>query len=127
MSGGVGLAGAGAGLKVSAVVVSHGHPRELEEALPAPGAPVDELVVIANVPGSVPEGVEAVHNERPLGFGANVNRGAAQTSAELVLAANPHAVPERGAVAALREFMATHPRCGVAGPRMLFPDGSPQP
>ena len=83
--------------------------------------------MIANVPGSVPEGVEAVHNELPLGFGANVNRGTALTSAELVLAANPDAVPEPGAVDVLRAFMVEHPRCGVAGPRMLYPDGRPQP
>jgi GT2 family glycosyltransferase len=30
-------------------------------------------------------------------------------------------------VAALAEFMAGHPRCGVAGPTMVFPDGTPQP
>jgi N-acetylglucosaminyl-diphospho-decaprenol L-rhamnosyltransferase len=114
-------------MKVAAVVVSHGHPRELEESLPALRAQVDELVVIANVPGSVPEGVDAVHNERPLGFGANVNRGAALTSAELVLSANPDAVPEPGAVELLRTFVADHPRCGVAGPRMLYPDGTLQP
>ena len=65
-------------MKVAAVVVSHGHPRELEESLPALAPQVDELVVIANVPGSVPDGVDAVHNERPLGFGANVNRGVAR-------------------------------------------------
>jgi GT2 family glycosyltransferase len=112
---------------VAAVVVSHGHPGELAESLPALRPQVDELVVIANVPGSVPDGVEAVHNERPLGYGANVNRGAALTTAELVLAANPDAVPEAGAVAALRDFMAAHPRCGVAGPRMTFPDGRWQP
>ena len=75
--------------------------------------------MIANVPGSVPEGVEAVHNELPLGFGANVNRGTALTSAELVLAANPDAVPEPGAVDVLRAFMVEHPRCGVAGPLRL--------
>ena len=114
-------------MRVAAVVVSHGHPVELGASLPALREQVDELVVIANVPGSVPDGVEAVHNDRPLGFGANVNKGAAQTSAELVLVANPDAVPEPGAVAALRAFMTTHARCGVAGPRMLFPDGSPQP
>jgi GT2 family glycosyltransferase len=114
-------------MKVAAVVVSHGHPRELAESLPALRPQVDELVVIANVPGSVPEGVAAMHNERPLGFGANVNRGVRLTSAELVLSANPDAVPEPGAVAALSAFMAEHPRCGVAGPRMVFPDGSWQP
>jgi GT2 family glycosyltransferase len=114
-------------MRVAAVVVSHGHPRELEESLPALAPQVDELVVIANVPGSVPEGVEAVHNARPLGYGANVNLGAARTTAELVIAANPDAVAEPGAVAALRDFAAAHPRCGIAGPRMVFPDGSWQP
>jgi N-acetylglucosaminyl-diphospho-decaprenol L-rhamnosyltransferase len=114
-------------VKVAAVVVSHGHPRELEESLPVLAPQVDELVVISNVPGSVPPGVDAVHNPSPLGFGANVNRGAALTSAELVLSANPDAVPEPGAVAALRAFMAARPRCGVAGPQMTFPDGRWQP
>ena len=114
-------------MSVAAVVVSHGHPRELEDSLPALRPQVDELVVIANVPGSVPDGVDAVHNERPLGFGANLNRGFARTSAELLVAANPDAVPEPGAVAALRAFMDTHPRCGVAGPQMVYPDGSWQP
>jgi N-acetylglucosaminyl-diphospho-decaprenol L-rhamnosyltransferase len=114
-------------VRVAAVVVSHGHPRQLAASLPALREQVDELVVIANVPGSVPDGVDAVHNERPLGFGANLNRGTALTTAELVLAANPDAIPEPGAIAALREAMAARPRCGVAGPRMVFPDGSPQP
>ena len=40
-------------MKVSAVVVSHGHARELERSLPALAPQVDELVVVANIPGSV--------------------------------------------------------------------------
>ena len=114
-------------MRVAAVVVSHGHARQLAESLPALRAQVDELVVIANVPGSVPNGVDAVHNERPLGYAANLNRGVALTSAELVVAANPDATPEAGAVAALRDFVAAHPRCGVAGPLMTYPDGTWQP
>jgi GT2 family glycosyltransferase len=114
-------------VRVAAVVVSHGHAEELRESLPALAPQVDELVVVANVPGSVPDGVEAVHNERPLGFGANVNLGIARTSAELVLCANPDAVPEADAVGVLRAFMAEHARCGVAGPRMTYPDGRWQP
>jgi N-acetylglucosaminyl-diphospho-decaprenol L-rhamnosyltransferase len=114
-------------VRVAAIVVSHGHPAELAESLPALRPQVDELVVIANVPGSVPPGVDALHNDRPRGFAANVNEGVRRTSAELVLAANPDAVPEEGAVAALRDFMASHPRCGAVGPRMVFPDGRWQP
>lgn len=114
-------------MKVAAIVVSHGHPRELEESLPALRSQVDELVVIANVPGSVPDGVEALHNVRPLGYGANVNLGVSRTTAELVVAANPDAVAAGDAVATLRAFMVARPRCGIAGPRMVFPDGTWQP
>ncbi len=114
-------------MKVSAVVVSHEGAAELEESLPALRPQVDELLVIANVPGSAPPGIGALENERPLGYAANLNRGFARTLGDAMLAANPDAVPESGAVAALRDFMHEHPRCGVAGPRMVYPDGRPQP
>jgi GT2 family glycosyltransferase len=114
-------------VKVSAVVVSHEHTRELERSLPALREQVDQLVVVANVPGSVPPGVEAIENERPLGYAANLNRGFSRCSGDALLAVNPDAVPEPGAVATLLDFMAGHERCGVAGPRMVFPGGAPQP
>jgi GT2 family glycosyltransferase len=114
-------------LRVSAIVVSHGNAAELAESLPALAPQVDELLVIANIPGSAPDGVEALANRHPLGFAANVNVGLLRTSGEAVLIANPDAVPEPGAVGVLREFMEAHPRCGIAGPRMVFPDGTPQP
>jgi GT2 family glycosyltransferase len=114
-------------MKVAAVVVSHGTPDEVAELLPALEPQVDELVVIANVPGSVPPGVEAIVNDAPLGFGENLNMGFARTQAGLLVSANPDAVPEPGAIATLRSFMEAHSRCGVAGPRMVFPDGTWQP
>jgi N-acetylglucosaminyl-diphospho-decaprenol L-rhamnosyltransferase len=114
-------------MNVAAIVVSHAQADELERSLPALRAQVDELVVIANVPGSVPAGIDAVHNERPLGYAANLNNGVSLTSAELIVAANPDATPEPGAVETLRSFAEQRPRCGVAGPRMLFPDGTWQP
>ncbi len=110
-------------MKVSAIVVSHGSAQELAEALPELEPQVDELLVIANVPGSVPSGVEAYENPHPLGFAANVNLGVRLTSGEAIVVANPDAIARPGAVAALRSFMAEHPRCGVAGPAMVFPDG----
>ncbi|MHB8469181.1 MAG: glycosyltransferase [Gaiellaceae bacterium] len=115
-------------MKVSAVVVSHGHADELLRSLPVLAPQVDELLVIANIPGSVParvpSGVRVHTNARPLSFAANANVGAAATEHELVLIANPDAVPEPDAVAILRAFVAAHPRCGTAGPRMLYGDGS---
>jgi GT2 family glycosyltransferase len=114
-------------VKVSAVVVSHGNAADLERSLPALAPQVDELLVIQNVPERRPSGVRVLENARPLGFAANVNRGVRETSGELVLTVNPDAVAHEGAVAALREFLAARPRAGVAGPRMLYPDGTPQP
>lgn len=115
-------------MKVSAVVISHGHAGELEHSLPALAPQVDELLLIANIPGGVPRdlpaGVRVLENERPLSFAANANVGTANTEHELVLIANPDAIPDPGAVGILREFVEAHPRCGVAGPKMLYSDGS---
>ncbi len=117
-------------MKVSAVVVSHGHSAELARSLPPLVPQVDETVVVANLPGSaadVPEGVRVLENPRPLPLAANVNIGIAATTGQLVLTVNPDAIAEPGAVEALVAFAREHPRCGIAGPRMLWPDGSWQP
>ena len=118
-------------MNVSAVVISHGHAAALERSLPALAPQVDELLLIANVPASVPlrlpADIRVLENERPLSFAANANLGTKETKHELVLIANPDAVPEPDAVAILRNFMAERPRCGVAGPQMLYSDGTWQP
>ncbi len=117
-------------MRVSAVVVSHGHAAELEHCLPALAGQVDETLVVANVPHSideVPPGVRVLENPRPLSLSANVNLGIAATSGEYVLVSNPDAVAREGAVTALVEHADTHSRCGIAGPQMLWPDGSWQP
>jgi GT2 family glycosyltransferase len=117
-------------VSVSAVVVSHGHDRELERLLPALAPQVDELVVIANIPGSVgalPRGVRVLRRRRPRPFAANVNAGIEATAGEYVLVANPDAIPAAGAVGALSAFAEAHPRCGIAGPQLLWPDGTWQP
>jgi len=117
-------------VKVSAVVVSHGHAAELPRSLPSLVSQVDETLVIANLPGSadgVPGDVRVVENPRPLSFAANVNLGIAATSGEYVLVANPDAVAEPDAVTALVSFADARPRCGIAGPQMRWPDGSWQP
>lgn len=116
--------------RVSAVVVSHGHAAELARSLPALAAQVDEVVVVVNVPEqlpALPADVRVLENERSRSLAANVNQGVAATSGELVVHANPDAVPEENAVRILREFVDAHPRCGIAGPRMLYPDGRWQP
>ncbi|MCS7007498.1 MAG: glycosyltransferase family 2 protein [Thermoleophilia bacterium] len=117
-------------MKVSAVVVSHGHAAELERLLPALVGQVDEVVVVANVPGSVratPPGVRVLESPRPRRLAANVNAGVRATTGEYVLNVNPDAVPEPGAVEALVRFADARPRCGICGPQIRWPDGRWQP
>ena len=117
-------------MSVSAIVVSHGHAQDLARSLPALREQVDEIVVVANLPGSaegVPGDVRVLENPRPLSLAANVNLGIAATSGEYVLNVNPDAVAEPGAVAVLAELADSRPRCGVAGPQLRWPDGNWQP
>jgi N-acetylglucosaminyl-diphospho-decaprenol L-rhamnosyltransferase len=117
-------------VKVSAVVVSHGHARELERSLPALAPQVDETVVVANLAGSAEgasDGVRVLENPRPLTFAANVNLGIAATSGEFVLVSNPDAIAELDAVGKLVAFADAEPRCGIAGPQMRWPNGTWQP
>jgi GT2 family glycosyltransferase len=91
---------------------------------------VDETIVVANLPGSaevVPEGVRVLENPRPLTLSANVNLGTAATTGEYVLVSNPDAIAEPDAVARLVAFADAHPRCGISGPQMRWPDGTWQP
>jgi N-acetylglucosaminyl-diphospho-decaprenol L-rhamnosyltransferase len=112
-------------VSVDAVIVTHGRDRDLPRCLAALEPQVDELVVVANPPAPETE-APLIVNERPLGFAANVNRGVAATNAPFVVVANPDTEPEPDAVDSLREFAEAHPRAGIVGPRLVYPDGRPQ-
>jgi N-acetylglucosaminyl-diphospho-decaprenol L-rhamnosyltransferase len=112
-------------VSVAAVVVTHGPDRDLRRCVAALEPQVDELVVVANPPAPETE-ARLIVNERPLGFAANVNRGVDATNAPFVVVANPDTEPEPGGVATLREFAEAHPRAGIVGPRLVYPDGRPQ-
>jgi GT2 family glycosyltransferase len=90
---------------VAGVVVTHGPQAGLDRCLAALAPQVGELVVVANPPAPN-VAARVLVNERALGFAANANKGIAETSAPLVVVANPD----------------TEPR-----PQMLFPDGRWQP
>lgn len=117
-------------MRISAVVVSHGQAGQLARCLEALVPQVDEVVVVANLPGSAGEvlpGVRVLESERPRGYAANANAGIGETAGDAVLVANPDAVPHPGAVAALAGLLAERPRCGIAGPQLVYPDGAWQP
>jgi GT2 family glycosyltransferase len=89
---------------------------------------VDELVLVAN-PGGAPStaGAGLIANERTLGFGANINRGVAATSAPFVVVSNADILVTEGCIHMLREFAGSRPRCGIAAPELRYPDGRRQP
>jgi GT2 family glycosyltransferase len=116
-------------VSVAGIVVTHGDHPDLERCLASLAPQVDELVVIANLSLSaqIPEGARLLENERPRGFGANVNRGVGETSSEFVAIANPDTEPAADAVAILTEFAAGGARRGIVGPQLLYQDGRWQP
>jgi GT2 family glycosyltransferase len=85
---------------------------------------VDEVVLVAN-PGGSPAsaGAQVIANERTLGFGGNINRGIAATTAPHVVASNADIEVTPGAIEILRAFADDHPRCGIAAPQLRYPDG----
>jgi N-acetylglucosaminyl-diphospho-decaprenol L-rhamnosyltransferase len=117
-------------MRVSAVVVSHAQPAELAVCAEALTGQVDELVVVGNVPGSVgrlPEDVRVIVNERSRSFAGNANTGVAATSGDAVVVANADTVPGQDSVPRLASFLAARARCGIVGPRLVYPDGTWQP
>jgi N-acetylglucosaminyl-diphospho-decaprenol L-rhamnosyltransferase len=114
-------------VSVAGVVVVHEPVPELERCLAALRSQVDELVVVANLPGTEVEDARLIENERPAGFAANANRGIAATRAQFVALCNPDTEAAPDAIAILRDFMAGHPRAGIAGPELRHPDGSLNP
>jgi N-acetylglucosaminyl-diphospho-decaprenol L-rhamnosyltransferase len=104
-------------VSVAVVVIVHAEGPELERCVASLEPQVDEVVVIRNL----------VDNPRPLGFAANANQGIARTTTPFVVVANPDTEAAPDAVALLREFAESHPRAGIVGPQLLYPDASHQP
>lgn len=61
-----------------------------------------------------------------VGFARANNMALRQATGEILLLLNPDTEPRVGSLAALVEFFAAHPRAGILGGKLLYPDGSPQ-
>jgi len=70
--------------------------------------------------------VTIVENGTNLGFAAACNRAFSVTEAPYVFLLNPDAELHDRALAEIATFMETHPRCGIAGSRILNFDGTIQ-
>jgi N-acetylglucosaminyl-diphospho-decaprenol L-rhamnosyltransferase len=94
-----------------------------------------EVVVVDNA--SSDGSVEMVRSEYPwvtlhanrknLGYGAAANQGLASCTAPYVLLLNADTLLESGGLRKLSAYLDRHPRAAIVGPRLVNPDGSPQP
>jgi N-acetylglucosaminyl-diphospho-decaprenol L-rhamnosyltransferase len=78
------------------------------------------------VAASFPD-VELVRSDRNLGFAGANNRLVAVSDADHVLLLNPDTVFSEDVVTPLCHVFESDPRIALVGPRLVYPDGTPQP
>jgi N-acetylglucosaminyl-diphospho-decaprenol L-rhamnosyltransferase len=127
-------------MDLSAVIIHYRSPDALAECLRAlaaemrpTGSGVEaELLVIDNdsrdgtparLAAEFPD-VRVIANADNLGYARAVNQGIAATRAPAVLVLNPDCWVHPGALRALLDHLAAHPRAAVAAPRILNTDGT---
>src|ERR1019366_594200 len=118
----------------SVIVVTYNSGAQVEQCLRALASEACEIIVVDNASqDDTVARVNALAEQIPLqlltisrniGFAGGVNQGVRAASGELLLMLNPDAVAEPGAIAALRECMATS-RASAAGGALLESDGQP--
>ena len=123
---------------ISAVLVNYNAGRELRRALQSiadelAGRPWEAVVVDnASTDGSGAAVSEfapwarLLRNSENVGFARGMNQGLAATAGALVLVMNPDCRLVPGAIRSLSAELERFPRCAIAGPRILNPDGTVQ-
>jgi GT2 family glycosyltransferase len=115
------------------VVVNYNDARNLRVCLAS--MPADaEVVVVDNA--SPDRSAEMVRREFPHvlvvddgtnpGYGAGANKGVRACRADYALVLNSDTRLEPGTLDVLRAYLDRHPEVGLVGPRLVYPDGSPQ-
>jgi len=125
---------------LSIVVVCHNHARYLSKCLQSINPELHashhlEVFVVDNcsTDGSAAlvraefPWVRLLENDHRHGFAANNNRAIRKSSGRYILILNPDTETPAGALEALLAFADGHPRAGICGPQIRFPDGQIQP
>jgi exopolysaccharide biosynthesis polyprenyl glycosylphosphotransferase len=123
---------------LSIIVVTHESAREIGMCLASLrdviGEVDAEVIVVDNaskdgtgdlVRREFPE-VRLIEKVRRHGFSVNCNIGATAANGRHVLLLNPDTVTRPGSLAPLVCYLDEHPEVGAVGPRLVYPDGSPQ-
>lgn len=69
---------------------------------------------------------ELLQNLDNPGYGAAINRAAANRPGTYLCALNSDVLLQPDSLRSLRDFLDKHPRCGLVGPALIYPDGRPQ-
>jgi GT2 family glycosyltransferase len=122
-------------VSTAVVIVNHNTREHLRACLASlDGEQAAQTVVVDNA--STDGSAEMVAAEFPAvdliragneGFGAGANRGVSAARHAYVLLLNSDTLLRPGALAALEEYLDRRPQVGIAGPRLINPDGSLQP
>lgn len=124
---------------VSLVVVTHNSRTVITPLLGCLAAPrssvFGDIVFVdnASIDGTVELIRKDLHQARVIvnqtnrGFAAAVNQGVRECSGRSILLANPDVVWNGGTAETLVRFLDTHARAAAVCPRLVFPDGRPQP
>jgi GT2 family glycosyltransferase len=124
---------------ISIIIVSYNVKAQLLECLASlkagSGGLAAEVIVVDNA--SSDGSVEAVNSAYPAvklvarqdnqGFAAACNTGIRAATGEYPVVLNPDTEVEPGSLRVLYDFMESHPRAGIAGPKVLGFDGKIQP
>jgi N-acetylglucosaminyl-diphospho-decaprenol L-rhamnosyltransferase len=119
----------------SIVIASYNVWPQLERCLSAVAPGPHEVIVVdsASTDGTqervreqFPQ-VRLIELERNLGYGGALNAGLEVAVGDYFLVMNADAWPVGDAIARLVEFAEQRPQVGIAGPRLLNPDGTLQP
>ncbi|MEW5701725.1 MAG: glycosyltransferase family 2 protein [Candidatus Zixiibacteriota bacterium] len=124
---------------LSIIIVTHNSAESLPGLIDSlhaypPGCPWELIVVdnasrdrsIALLHDGIPDAVVIVSPQNR-GFAAAVNTGARAARGECLLLANPDVTWCDNAIDRLKDLLGKHPRAAAVAPRLLYPDGRPQP
>lgn len=125
-------------MRVSVIIVTYNSSGVIRACLNALGADAQsgllEVIVVDNA--SADGTPDLVRREFPwaivmggrdnLGYSKGVNVGIREARARYLFILNPDTVVKRGATAKLVDFMDGNPGVGIAGPKLVFQDGSVQ-
>jgi len=70
--------------------------------------------------------IKIINSPKNLGMGGGNNLGLAVSSGEFILILNPDTIIAKQTIRILLGYLRSHPEVGLVGPKISYPDGSPQ-